>query len=136
MYAARNERVEATTILLESGADINAKTIWGLTAVDLCVRYSCLRMLDFLLFQYDDGNDGHGMYNYASREGQGQEILHQAATYGNSSVIKMLIRVHESGKALLDINHKDCIGKTAMDYALQRGDQQICDLFEAFFISY
>lgn len=132
MYAARNEHVEAATILLENSADINAKTIWGLTAVDLCIRYNCHRMLDFLLFQYDDGNDGYRMYSYASREIHEQGILHQAAKYGNTAVIKLLIRVHETGKALLDIDHKDCFGKTAMDYALQRGDQQICDLLGAF----
>jgi ankyrin repeat protein len=40
MFATRNEHTEAASLLLDRGPDINARTIWGLTAFDLCVRYS------------------------------------------------------------------------------------------------
>jgi ankyrin repeat protein len=49
MCAARNEKVEITAYLLASGAGMTAHTIWGLTALDLCVRYNCHQMLLFLL---------------------------------------------------------------------------------------
>ena len=112
MYAARNEHVDAATVLLDNGANINARTIWGLTAADLCVRYNCHRMLDFLLF--GQANHRHETYDYTSRDIHGRGILHQAARDGNTAVIKVLLRVHKMDKALLDINHEDCFGKTAI----------------------
>lgn len=48
MYAVRNGRLKTAKSLLDNGADVNEKTIWGVTALILRVIRNLL-MLEFLL---------------------------------------------------------------------------------------
>jgi ankyrin repeat protein len=109
IYAARNEKVETAAYLLVSGADLNAHTIWGLTALDLCIRYNCHQMLRFLLQQEAD---------HQSKDIHGRTILHRAASDGDAPIVAMLVDMGMSGVV---VGQEDFLEKTAWDYPDERG---------------
>ena len=118
MYAARHERVAVAAELLKREADVNARTIWGLTALDLCVRYNCHQMLKFLLAQRPD---------YKSTDIHGQSILHQAAKDGDTHTVSALIGT--AGVVRVPLDGRDLSGKTAWDYLNHRNNAEVTKLF-------
>ncbi|KGO69973.1 hypothetical protein PITC_038130 [Penicillium italicum] len=73
MYATRKGRLRSAEVLLAHGANANARTIWGLSTLELCILYGSSAMLEFLLKTAVkiSTKDVHGrtILDYAHRHG-------------------------------------------------------------------
>ena len=62
---ANNHGVDVAKILLDGGADLNARTVWGDTAAHYCGRWGPHELLQFLL---DKGIEVHKSKGEKKRE--------------------------------------------------------------------
>jgi ankyrin repeat protein len=92
---------------------MNAYTIWGLTALNLCIQYNCHQMLRFLLQQEAD---------HQPRDIHGKTILHPVASDGDTRTIAMLVDMDMSGAV---VGQEDIFEKTARDYLHEKGGGEV-----------
>jgi ankyrin repeat protein len=108
LYAAfcnRKGSFEIIQTLLRYGADVNARTITGDTALHNSVRWNSLRTCKLLLEHGADVN---------ARDGMGTTPLHQAARFARPSVACSLLQFNA------DIDACDDKGNTPLRFAIQR----------------
>ena len=98
-------------ILLEAGADINAKNSFGETPLHRAVITENIKVLEFLI---SNGADINALKN------RGFTPLHKAVYYHKNESVKFLL------KNGADISIRDIAGKTPKDYA---GTQKMKELF-------
>jgi ankyrin repeat protein len=101
--AAWKGHVEIIRLLLQNGAEVNAKNNYGYTPLHYA---ACNGHIDILHLLVENGVDLEAQRNYGSR------ALHKAARYGHLPFIQELIsRYH------VDINARDNDGETALSWA-------------------
>jgi hypothetical protein len=104
-YAAENGHVEIALLLLQNGAEVNAKDRWDRTPL-LWAAYN--GHVDILHLLVENGADLEAQSN------NGWRALHYAAIHGNLPIIQELIsRYH------VDINARDNDGSTALGLAFR-----------------
>lgn len=108
-----NECYELLKYLLAS--DVEPTMPWGPeSALTYAARYRNYSAVDLLISE--------GYYEVDSRDNNGDTALIVAAKYGQVKAVKVLLK-HGASLALQD---KD--GKTALDYAIEIGNEEIIDL--------
>lgn len=145
--AATNGSVETTTLLLEAGADIEASTNDGTTALIIAAREGHDGLVEALL---EAGADPH-----TRRSGFPTTALHAAAQTGTIVSIDLLVSagvgvdeldeandgplasaayfgMTENAQRLMalgaDVDHAGHSGNTAADWARERGHDELADL--------
>jgi hypothetical protein len=99
-YAAENGHIEIAHLLLQNGANVNAKDRWDRTPLNWAAYYG---HVDILHLHVENGAD------LEAQEDDGRRALHCAARYGRLPFIQELIsRYH------VDINARDNDGRTAL----------------------
>lgn len=100
--AASSGQVETVKLLLESGADLNARGLRGETPLLLAAGAGQAQVVEALLVAGADSN-------IATKEGR--TPLHRAAMEGNLEAVKALLKAGADSKA------QDGQGRTALDLA-------------------
>ena len=117
MEAAYSGNVEATRLLLDAGAKIDAKNKFGATALDVAVLGGKTQVAEFLRSRGAKGTQGtQGIQANA----QGDFI--NAASKGYLSLVKALLA------AKADVNAKDYDGETALIAAAAQGHADVVKL--------
>jgi ankyrin repeat protein len=112
MFACSNGHYNIARMLLKHGVNIDAQNNQGSTAFLLACTMGRTKVVKLLLDHHADclkSND------------KGQSPLMLASFYGHKQVVKMLV-----GKTDIDVNAKDIHQDTALIFAAQRGQQDIC----------
>lgn len=112
-YAARIGDVESTRVLIEGGAEVDAKDWWGYTPISYAIGMSGDQELVQVLI--DGGADLH----LKDKDGT---LLHYATRCGNKDGVDLLLTRG------LDVNAQDDSNDTALYYAAAQGHQQIVEL--------
>ena len=99
--------VKAVRVLLENGADVNAKGGEGETPLHKAAQWRFLEVLEILLENKADVN---------AKDNLGNTALHWAAGNGYSHITTVLL---DNGA---DVNAENLDGNTALTLALARGD--------------
>ena len=105
---------EIVKMLIDAGADVNAKNSYGNTPLDLAVRYGHADVVNLLI---DAGADVN------AKDLDAWTPLHVASLYGNIKIIKVLI---DFGA---DVDAKDKYGWTPAHWA--HGNEKIINLLLA-----
>jgi ankyrin repeat protein len=108
-HAATKGNVDMVKLLIESGANVNAKDKDGFTPLDNAVGKG--NNIDIVKLLVEKGA------NVNAKDGGGFTPLITAAYYGNIDIVKFLI---ESGAK--NVNAKNKYGKTALYYAIAKND--------------
>jgi len=114
MFACSNGHFKIAQMLLKHGVCVNARNKQGSTAFLLACTMGQTKIVKLLLAHHADSR----VTNF-----KGQTPLMLASFYGRIQVVKMLIK-----KADIDINAKDVHQDTALIFAAQRGQQDICQV--------
>jgi hypothetical protein len=101
LIAARKSDVPAVKMLLEKGADVNAKTSYGVTALSFAADRGSLEVVKILLEHGADVNATDTFYH--------ETILARAASQGHAEIVKLLL---EKGATPAD---------SALDWAVEKG---------------
>jgi ankyrin repeat protein len=109
-YAARVGHAEMAKVLLDAGADVNAKDKSDMTALQMAANKETVEVL--LAHKADAG----------VKDKSGRTPLHFWAMLGNRAVVEMLL-AHGA-----DIHAKDKGGRTPMDLAQAQGNKEIVGL--------
>jgi len=109
MHAAWFGHIDVMRILIDKGADVNAKNKNGATALILAADKGNAEIVSFLI---DKGAD------FNSKDGNGTALM-LAANKGNAEFVRFLI---DKGA---DVNAKDSLGYTALMKAAGRGHANI-----------
>src|SRR6516164_10346526 len=83
LIAARKSDVPAVKMLLEKGADVNAKTSYGVTALSFAADRGSLEVVKILLEHGADVNATDTFYH--------ETILARAASQGHAEIVKLLL---------------------------------------------
>jgi ankyrin repeat protein len=110
IIASRDGDIEIVRILLEKGADVNAKTDTGTTALFNAILYRHTEVVRILL---ENGADVHVKTMY------GSTTLDMAIWYGDIEIVSMLL---ENGA---DVNAKGKYGSTALIKASENGHTEV-----------
>jgi ankyrin repeat protein len=113
MYAAQNGHLETAKLLIDKGADVNAKD-YGMTALMYAAQNGHLEIANLLI---DEGADVN-----AQERDEGMTALMCAAQNGHLKTAKLLIYKGA------DVNAQDDDGMTALMYAAQNGHLEIAKL--------
>ena len=106
MAAARNGHHDICRLLIDKGAQLEAKNTKGLTPLHIAVTQGHIEIVRLLC---DRGAD------IEAQEFLGRRTLHNAVFYGHISVVKELIEVRHA-----EINARDNDGRTALWWARQK----------------
>jgi len=101
LIAARKSDVPAVKMLLEKGADVNAKTSYGVTALSFAADRGSLEVVKVLLEHGADVNATDTFYH--------ETILARAASQGHAEIVRVLL---EKGATPAD---------SALDWAVEKG---------------
>jgi hypothetical protein len=116
-WAALNGHVEIAGLLLQNGAEVNARSKYGTTPLHLAAFQGHFDILHLLV---ENGVDLEAQDNIGSR------ALHRAADRGHLPFIQELIsRYH------VDINARDNFGRTALWMARARNDSTVITFLQA-----
>jgi hypothetical protein len=94
--------MEKARVLLDKGANVNAKDKFGDTALHMAVSRGNIKLAELLLEKGADTN---------ASDARGETPLHDAVTDGSTEMVKLLL---DRGA---DVNAKDEDGKTPLDRA-------------------
>lgn len=111
--AVYNGRVDVARLLIEKGADVNAKDSAGWTPLYGAVSYGKKEVVSLLITKGADVN---------ARNNGGVTPLHRAAVWGNKEVAELLI---SKGA---DVDAKDNAGNTPLDVAEKNSRTSIINL--------
>jgi len=114
-HAANNERIEVMELLLDRGADLDAKYNSGYTVLMKAAFNGSAEVLEFLLKRGADPN---------LRNEFGRTPLMLAAGLGGTEVVRLLL---DRG---VDVNAMDENGKTALMYAAKEGRTEVVQLLK------
>ncbi|RDW75433.1 hypothetical protein BP6252_06575 [Coleophoma cylindrospora] len=115
LLATKSNHSDIVDMLIQSGADIEAKDMDGQTSLHVASELANDRIVEILL--------RHGADIEAKELRQSRTPLHYAAEYGNTAVVGLLI----SKGAIVDVSeHKS--GKTALHLASENGHAAVVDL--------
>jgi len=115
MYACGGGFYDIAEMLLKRGADVDVRNKQGSTAFLLSCITGQKNIVKLLL--------AHGA-DFRLTNFKGQTPLMLASFYGRAQILKMLL----SRTGLDDVNAKDVHEDTALIFAAQRGQQDICQL--------
>ena len=107
-YAAANGHKEIAELLIEKGADMNAKDEDGGTPLDVAIQFKELEIAD--LIRVIGGISGAA------------DSIHVAAAAENIEAVKQHLATGS------DVNAKDVIGRTALHQSALRGHKKIVEL--------
>jgi serine/threonine-protein phosphatase 6 regulatory ankyrin repeat subunit B len=110
--AALSRQLRVTRLLIERGANIHARGIWGNTALHHAARWGYEEVLALLLRE-----GAHA----CSRDDDGTTPLMGACRNGHLGVVKMLVQ-HMGGRGLNDRNDR---GWTALHFAAEFGHDEV-----------
>lgn len=116
MFVARAGHTEVGNILLENGADPNAKSPDGTSALTIAAEYGHADIIKLLLAKGADVN---------LRNNHGNTALMYGAEYGHPQVVKVLIA------AGADLNARDNDRETALIIAKRENQTEIIKLLTA-----
>ena len=120
IYVGREERVQSPAFPTDSGANVDIKTSWSLDALEICIRYKCPRMVNFVL----ERGAGH-----RTRAGDGSTVLQRAAVCENRRFASTILVT-----SLNDVNldaRKEA-GITAQDVWEETSHGQSSEMFACF----
>ena len=117
IIASRDGDIDRVAMLLENGADVNAKTDTGTTALFNAILYRRTEVVRILL---ENGADVHVKTMY------GSTTLDMAIWYGDIEIVSMLL---ENGA---DVNAKGKYGSTALIKASENGHTEIVKLLKEY----
>ena len=104
--AAQNDHLDICRLLIDKGAQLEAKDGEDMTPLYLAARHGCVQIVRLLC---DRGAD------VEARDNDGRRPLHWAAYYGHISVVNELIEVRNA-----EINARHNGGRTALRIARDR----------------
>jgi len=113
--ASRNGHTEIVEMLLEEGADVNAKTKEGITALNRASEKGHTKTVARLLEKGADVN---------AKDSDGWTALMWASRNGHKETVKKLL------KEGADVNAKDNWGSTAIDIASKKEHTEIMELLQ------
>jgi ankyrin repeat protein len=116
MMAANWGHPEVARLLLDNGADVNARNHFGTTALAAAVLKGYLEVTKILLDKEADPNE---------QDCWGLPILSRAVLRGYPEAVKVLL---ENGA---EVNAKDKNGSTALMMVSSQGHRQVVDLLKA-----
>lgn len=111
--AANNGEIESVKKLLNEGAEIDSKNIFGETSLHIAARMGHDRVIDVLLEKAAKVN---------SINNSGETALHIVAQTNHVSSLERLLTTPE-----IDVHSKDREGNTALHLAAQVGNQDVMD---------
>lgn len=112
MFACSNGHFDIVRMLLKHGVSVNFQNKQGSTAFMLGCMMGQSKILELLLSH---------QANYRLPNLKGKTPLMLASFYGRVHVVKLLLAQHD-----IDVNAKDIHKDTALIFAAQRGQQDIC----------
>jgi ankyrin repeat protein len=107
LAAIKGQQLHLATLLVKSGADVNARNRSGATPLTEAVRLGNEPVVSLLL--------ANGALANVGETGTGKTPLHMAAMRGNRSIVEELLRNHAA------VNAQDRRGDTPLGYALREG---------------
>ena len=116
MLAVSNENSKIAKMLIEDGADVNAKDKFGNTALLLAAHLGSLDLLTGLLSAGADLDE---------KDDDGETALMSAVAAGDAGCVQALL------KAGADMNARNDEGKTALALAREYNHEEIVKLLEA-----
>ncbi|WP_265042029.1 ankyrin repeat domain-containing protein [Wolbachia endosymbiont (group B) of Melanostoma mellinum] len=114
IIAAQNGYTKTVGVLLEAGADVNAKDMLNRTVLHYAALCGRKEIVEFLISKEADVN---------AKDMLNSTALHHAALYGRKEVVEFLI---SKGA---DVNVKDSANRTALHYAALYGHKKITEFF-------
>ena len=114
IIAAQNGYTKTVGVLLEAGADVNAKDMLNRTVLHYAALCGRKEIVEFLISKEADVN---------AKDVLNCTALHHAALYGRKEVVEFLI---SKGA---DVNVKDSSNRTALHYAALYGHKKITEFF-------
>ena len=115
LIAAKNGDINSVKVLIERGADVDARNWLGRTALHEAVLYKHIEIAKMLI---ENGAD------VDAKDKWERTALHAAAKEGTIEIAKILI---EKGA---DVDAKDIDGWTAQEIAMKNGHYQIVELIK------
>ncbi|MFC2139986.1 ankyrin repeat domain-containing protein, partial [Bacteroidota bacterium] len=145
--AAEKGNYEIVEILINNGADINAKTRFNTSAIHFAAFYNKVEIIKLLVEKGADFNlrNSQGIVpifyaamrgaiesvkcliehgaDYKVKDDNKQNLLHAASANGNTELMKYLINKN------LDLHSADIYNKTPLFYAAEKGLTEITDMY-------
>ena len=109
---AKNDR-ELVRILIEGGANVNVKDVFGDTPLHAAIEQGNNDMVILLV---------EAEANVDAKDSFGDTALHRAISKGDTSIVRTLV------DALADVNLTNAFGDSALELAVSEGDQEILQI--------
>ncbi|KAH9512290.1 hypothetical protein Btru_041394 [Bulinus truncatus] len=106
IFAVQSNRLSVVKLIVESGADVNATSSSGLTALNMGIINGFNEIVDYLISRPD--------MNVNSESSDGNSPLLSSVTYSRHSMIKALIN------AYCDLKKKNKLGEEALTISLNK----------------